>query len=1307
MAMDKRSLFIPMDGGLSDGDTEVVSIDAPSNTVLRNFSTRNDGSIEVSRPVDIVAVVDGASKSSAIAYDNGVLLVTGNSANFVGDDGTTSDVPIKSAGALSMVATPISFGGQSSSVQPSMAELNGSSMVSSWDYRLNRVKSTLNRANGLSVVIDMPDGSYCPTTIVQNNLSGIEFTVVCKIDNGPLTSHDLCVTRISADGVVINQDTITTLTGGLSPVYRNGLVACACGVATRVVVFYTTASGGVYYAIIDSSTGSIVLNSGISSTGNILNCLGDETSNRIYVVSSPSAIAGRPYVHCYNRTTGTFVAFTQLPELDTEHATVGFRPSYNVCGMTLNTESSVNFLYVLLSSIERGPLKFGSNEADAPYDVNFGDMRSFPDDLAAADLFAVINTSLRNYTVAHKLPTDLSSAVSGVIGGVGVLGNGVVKDGRSVFPFEWGFPASKDNAGPSSGGLTFSGKPMPATGDVSSPFALPFDNDTKKRPSWWRPTLSASGKYPDPQEAISLVLGGSLLEQEGQAHYNHVSQNAIIAQQEGRVGVLMSVVIPEAGVVTTNLQAVFLSNSISSRSNYAPYRLFGQTASTWSNSLMSNGRLETPAAQSQPNAGLTISPCNLVTTDNGFGGAFVVADQQSYFQRNIVRCDFSDSIVQSPSSQSMIGSAVCIGGIACAVDSVGVVGSVIPRPPQLFTINPEVDNDNYHYPVADETHNDNVIPLIQRSSYQGDPSCVTEFGFLYVRYKVKVGSRYAVGQLSPPLMIRTENNSVNSWKTSTSPDRFLSLYRDTLLAAHYNYHPMFGPTARATINVGSEDDDYRIMHNPFFVPSIPWIDDDDIELDLYIDDYGTSLGEATEGTTTIGPVTISGGYVVTTFSLSGGRIPNGQPRYIATVKPKRILAGVGDRSGSWLGFYFGHVDVDYPESHESGSISPTGGFGAAEPIAADALEASPATAPHFKTIGLYNGRLLGVSADRPTEVWVSKPPVAGTVPQFSDELVFRAPDDGDSVVAVSALEERLIVFRERSILQSASDLPDATGSGGPSELSPLTSDVGCISPNSIATTPLGVVFEGQKGFCLVTPGGSVEYISKNISNLCGSRSAQNCTSSCVDQKNSEAIFCMCTDAETGPYVLVWNYRTNKWATLHSIVPIRSIANSNGSVWGVGIELDDGVETGDAGAMRFDPSSPSGSSLTPSIASSAWIKPNGKSGYGRVTKCQVLGKASAGTMAASITCRTYVDYSTTADTEVTFQIASLLDDSNQFSAIMHPKTQKAKAFRFEFEIDTENEVETIATSATISLLGIQLDIGQKRGSFKNVVSSSKG
>jgi hypothetical protein len=125
--------------------------------------------------------------------------------------------------------------------------------------------------------------------------------------------------------------------------------------------------------------------------------------------------------------------------------------------------------------------------------------------------------------------------------------------------------------------------------------------------------------------------------------------------------------------------------------------------------------------------------------------------------------------------------------------------------------------------------------------------------------------------------------------------------------------------------------------------------------------------------------------------------------------------------------------------------------------------------------------LAGISDD-PHRVAYSRLRGDGEVASFHDSLSVNVPRDGGDITALAFLNETLVVFKETAIYALPGDGYDNAGGGqnlGPARL--ISNDVGAVNHESVALTPLGLIFKSSKGWYQLNRGWAVEYIGGQVS----------------------------------------------------------------------------------------------------------------------------------------------------------------------------------------------------------------------------------
>ncbi len=147
-------------------------------------------------------------------------------------------------------------------------------------------------------------------------------------------------------------------------------------------------------------------------------------------------------------------------------------------------------------------------------------------------------------------------------------------------------------------------------------------------------------------------------------------------------------------------------------------------------------------------------------------------------------------------------------------------------------------------------------------------------------------------------------------------------------------------------------------------------------------------------------------------------------------------------------------------------------------------------APASNILSLFDTRLWLVDAEDPNLLWYSKQVIEATPVEMSDLFTIYIPPttatEGTTgpITAMSAMDDKLIIFKENAILYINGSGPDNTGANSQySQPIFITSTVGCTNQRSIVLTPTGLMFQSNKGIWLLDRGMNTSYIGAPVENF--------------------------------------------------------------------------------------------------------------------------------------------------------------------------------------------------------------------------------
>jgi hypothetical protein len=220
----------------------------------------------------------------------------------------------------------------------------------------------------------------------------------------------------------------------------------------------------------------------------------------------------------------------------------------------------------------------------------------------------------------------------------------------------------------------------------------------------------------------------------------------------------------------------------------------------------------------------------------------------------------------------------------------------------------------------------------------------------------------------------------------------------------------------------------------------------------------------------------------------------------------------------------------------SGSLVRATGSGD-NPIAFSAAYAN-ADIEKAKYVRLYNnylflGNVTVGSTYYPNRIYWSAIKNTSTWP--ATNWIEVAKDDGQEITGLKVLQDRLVVYKTRSIYNifftGDSDIPFILPGGGKSN-----SSVGCIAPWSIVEVENGHVFLAFDGIYGYDGNNSYKMTDKLTTTLMGYATTNfNKVVATINKKKNYVYFAF-PSATTNDTVIVWNYFLNAWSLYKGMAP---------------------------------------------------------------------------------------------------------------------------------------------------------------------------
>lgn len=357
---------------------------------------------------------------------------------------------------------------------------------------------------------------------------------------------------------------------------------------------------------------------------------------------------------------------------------------------------------------------------------------------------------------------------------------------------------------------------------------------------------------------------------------------------------------------------------------------------------------------------------------------------------------------------------------------------------------------------------------------------------------------------------------------------------------------------------------------------------------------------------------------------------------------------------------------------------------------------------------LFKNRLILIDAEDRNLLWYSKQVIEAVPVEMSDLFtIYIAPTTGaqgstGAASALSAMDDKLIIFKSDAIYYITGSGPDITGSNNDfSDPIYVTSSVGCTNPNSIVLMPEGIMFQSDKGIWLLGRDMSTSYIGSPVEDY----TLTVVKSAAVIPGTNQVRFIL----DSG-ITLMYDYYFKQWGTFSTLSAITSTLyqakhtylNTYGQVF---------QETPGA---YLDGSTPVVLSFTTS-----WINIAGLQGYERFYYLNLLGTYFT---PFKLNVQIAYNYATNARQSVTVTPTNYTPNwggdsvwgastpwggtSNVFSARVFPEQQKCQSFQLQISEIYDPSIG-VASGQGLSLSGLLVTAGIKKGARTQSAAKSYG
>lgn len=236
--------------------------------------------------------------------------------------------------------------------------------------------------------------------------------------------------------------------------------------------------------------------------------------------------------------------------------------------------------------------------------------------------------------------------------------------------------------------------------------------------------------------------------------------------------------------------------------------------------------------------------------------------------------------------------------------------------------------------------------------------------------------------------------------------------------------------------------------------------------------------------------------------------------------------------------------------------------------------------------------VLAGTTDDPTAAFFSKLRAYGDNVDFNNGLSIITGDRGGHVAGGGAVAQYVVILKEGAIYAVTGDGPNNTQtSGGFSPPKLITNDLGCVTPASVVNTPVGLMFEAQRGIYVFGPQGSPDYVGAPVE---GFLIANPTITSAVVVPGEAQVRFLCSDGDT----LVYDYEVQAWS---------SWTNHRGTAAVLWMNVYTYVTTDGEIRVQSEGFTDPGNRHIPLVLETPWIRVAGPQGYQKARRLHILGE----------------------------------------------------------------------------------------------------
>lgn len=352
-------------------------------------------------------------------------------------------------------------------------------------------------------------------------------------------------------------------------------------------------------------------------------------------------------------------------------------------------------------------------------------------------------------------------------------------------------------------------------------------------------------------------------------------------------------------------------------------------------------------------------------------------------------------------------------------------------------------------------------------------------------------------------------------------------------------------------------------------------------------------------------------------------------------------------------------------------------------------ELEPLIPPASQIVAQAGEYMFLVPSEDPTELWYSKPLVAGRVPEWSPTLTTQVPPEAGRCLSLAATYDRLYLLCEQGVWElPAIGGPDSTGTG--SFPPPRLTYRGAAVANHMGTvaTPAGVFYVTSQGPRLIGQDGSLS----EPGNAVADRFDWSTVVGAVYLDEADEVVWFAPAAAA-----VLSLRAGSWSTIDTLTA---------SAGKLGETL---VRVNQAGNLRAESASSTtdGAAYPLATVTTGWVDLGDQQAFKRFNEITLLGRLENTPTLGTLVVKIAYDYDDTVVDTFTWNWVDVpVSATNTFQLEVHPTVSKVDSMKITVTEGTTTVGQTTGNDALWTLAGIEARVRSKAGLTKRPSEGKK-